>query len=65
LFNSISVDKGEEIGLFRLGSTVVLIFEAPENFQFTVKPFQKIKMGETLGTVKSTNDLTTELILDS
>jgi len=48
-FNSISVEKGEEIGLFRLGSTVVLIFEADENFQFTVPPYHKIKMGEPLG----------------
>jgi len=48
-FNSITVEKGEELGLFRLGSTVVLIFEADENFQFTAKPYQKIKMGEPLG----------------
>ena len=45
--------RGEEIGFFRLGSTVVLIFESPE-FIFTVKPNQKIKLGEKLGEVKAT-----------
>lgn len=41
--------KGEEVGGFKLGSTVVLVFEAPENFHFDLQVGQKIKMGETLG----------------
>jgi len=52
-FPGLDIQKGEEIGLFRLGSTVVLIFEADENFEFTVQPYQKIKMGETLGHIVS------------
>jgi phosphatidylserine decarboxylase len=54
-FNEIRVDKGEEIGLFRLGSTVVLIFEAPEDFQFAVKSGEKIQMGRPLGVIPSTS----------
>ena len=29
--------KGQELGRFNLGSTVVMIFEAPADFQFTAK----------------------------
>lgn len=28
--------KGDEVGMFKLGSTVVLIFEAPENLEWTI-----------------------------
>lgn len=47
----INVDKGELFGEFRLGSTVVLIFEAPKNFEFVVNCGQKIKFGEKIGRV--------------
>lgn len=40
--------KGEEIGKFNLGSTVVLVFEAPEGFAFTASP-GPVKMGASLG----------------
>ncbi|GAA5876961.1 hypothetical protein JCM16303_006352 [Sporobolomyces ruberrimus] len=43
--------SGDEIGGFWLGSTIVLVFEAPENFEFKVKNGEKVKMGQALGTV--------------
>lgn len=49
--------KGEEIGEFRMGSTIVLLFEAPENFQFNVSPGQKIKVGESVCGMESRESL--------
>lgn len=40
--------KGEEMGGFMLGSTVVLVFEAPKNLKFTLEENQYIKMGQCI-----------------
>ncbi|RUS35475.1 phosphatidylserine decarboxylase-domain-containing protein [Jimgerdemannia flammicorona] len=40
---------GEEMGGFCLGSTVVLVFEAPLGFRFGVQAGQKVRMGQALG----------------
>lgn len=49
LLGGFPLSKGEEVGGFKLGSTVVLVFEAPDNFKFNLEVGQKIKMGEKLG----------------
>jgi len=49
----VQVKKGEEIGLFNLGSTVVLVFES-EDFEFKVKVGDKIKVGQLVGNAKAT-----------
>ncbi|RKP11548.1 phosphatidylserine decarboxylase-domain-containing protein [Piptocephalis cylindrospora] len=50
LSKGVVVPKGDEMGGFKLGSTVVLIFEAPEQgFTFTLEPGQKVQVGQSLG----------------
>lgn len=39
-------DKGEELGEFNMGSSIVLLFEAPPNSEFELKSGQAIKYGE-------------------
>ncbi|KAK9729185.1 phosphatidylserine decarboxylase 1 [Basidiobolus ranarum] len=41
--------SGDEVGGFRLGSTVVLVFEAPSNFKFTLEPNQTVRVGQKIG----------------
>lgn len=41
-------EKGQPFGEFNLGSTIVVIFEAPKNIQFSVNKGQKIKYGELI-----------------
>ena len=45
----IPIQKGDMFGEFNLGSTIVLIFEAPRNFQFKVQAGQKVLYGQPLG----------------
>ncbi|KAF6718772.1 Phosphatidylserine decarboxylase proenzyme [Oryzias melastigma] len=45
----VALQKGEAIGEFNLGSTIVLLFEAPKDFVFKLQPGQRIRVGEGLG----------------
>ncbi|XP_033843580.1 phosphatidylserine decarboxylase proenzyme, mitochondrial isoform X2 [Periophthalmus magnuspinnatus] len=47
--DGVTLQKGAPLGEFNLGSTVVLVFEAPKDFIFNLKAGQKIRVGEGLG----------------
>ncbi|KAM3939530.1 phosphatidylserine decarboxylase proenzyme, mitochondrial isoform 2-T2 [Leptodactylus fuscus] len=49
--DGIAMRKGEQLGEFNLGSTIVLIFEAPKDFTFNLKAGQKIHFGEAVGSL--------------
>ena len=42
----VCMSKGQSFGEFRLGSTIVLLFEAPKNFKFQLETGQRILVGE-------------------
>ena len=42
------MEKGEELGEFNLGSSIVMIFEAPKDTRFNLKKGQKICYGESV-----------------
>lgn len=50
------LSKGELLGQFNMGSTIVLIFEAPRDFQFNLQPGQVVRMGQRLGCVASKSE---------
>lgn len=43
------VRKGTELGRFNMGSTVVMLFEAGEGFEFKVKEGDKVRYGDIVG----------------
>lgn len=46
--NCIYLKKGELFGEFRMGSTIILLFEPSRDFKFCVHVGQTIKMGQAL-----------------
>jgi phosphatidylserine decarboxylase len=53
LLNGQPLTPAQEMGGFCLGSTIVLVFEAPDEFEFAVQAGQKVKVGEKLGDVEA------------
>jgi phosphatidylserine decarboxylase len=46
--NGIHIKKGSEIGMFNFGSTIVLLFTAPEGLSFNFKAGDKVKVGQAI-----------------
>lgn len=40
--------KGDQMGVFRLGSTVVMHFEGPKGLEWSIKGGQHVKVGQTI-----------------
>ena len=47
--SGVTVEKGQMVGDFNFGSTIVLVFEAPRNFTFSLKSGERVKYGQGLG----------------
>ena len=45
----VPVHRGEHMGFFGFGSTVVLLFEAAKSFEFAVKAGDRVKFGQPMG----------------
>jgi len=42
----ITLQKGDCFGEFNLGSTIVIVFEAPKDFEFTLEQNTRVKVGQ-------------------
>ena len=48
-FANLALERGDEVGFFRMGSTIVMVFETDPGFAFDVLPGQTVKLGQRLG----------------
>jgi len=55
------LEPGDMIGGFNFGSTIVLMFEAPKEFQFTCQNGERVRMGAGLGQIRSALTLEEEI----
>uniref|UniRef100_A0A2P2I362 Phosphatidylserine decarboxylase proenzyme, mitochondrial n=2 Tax=Hirondellea gigas TaxID=1518452 RepID=A0A2P2I362_9CRUS len=56
--SEVCFEKGAAFGEFNLGSTIVLLFEAPKGSVLNVRPGQKLRVGEAIVSAKSFADCT-------
>ena len=61
----IPLEKGAPFGEFNLGSSIVMVFEAPKNFKFHLSAGQKIQCGNFLGRLEVIEDAGAESAVDA
>ena len=52
----INLNKGEELGRFNLGSTIVLLFEADPSFEWNIKEGDVLRYGQIIGKTEKKAD---------
>lgn len=55
--NGILLKRGDNFGDFNFGSTIVLVFEAPDNLQFNYKSGDPIRLGQALCSFHARQDI--------
>ena len=50
----VRLGKGQRLGTFQMGSSIVLVFEAPKEFEFCVNPGDSVRYGQPLGNMRHT-----------
>lgn len=48
VFEDTQLKRGEMFGQFNMGSTIILLFEAPKEFSFDLTPGQKVTVGQAV-----------------
>ena len=56
----LDLSKGDRLGWFSMGSSIVLVFEAPRDFRFVVEPGQRVLWGEPLGEASKSETTTSK-----
>ena len=51
--SGIFLRKGEELGMFEMGSSIVLMYECPDEMEITRKEGDTVKMGEQLSAMQT------------
>jgi phosphatidylserine decarboxylase len=51
--HGLTIRKAEELGWFEMGSTIVLIFEGPQDTQLHIKEGQRLFLGDHIVTTKA------------
>ena len=39
---------GSELGMFKLGSSIVMLLEVPQNYKFNLKEYQRVRYGQKI-----------------
>ena len=41
----VQLEKGEELGMFKMGSTIALVFECPKDYEIIKQPGENVQLG--------------------